>query len=163
MRRQWSKKGYLSQLPCPPPEDLPNPGIELRSSSLQTDSLPSESPRKPKNTGVDSLSLLQVIFLTQELNKGLLHCRQILYQLSYQGSPIDTTITTNCWHIRKTVTFSIIFSDKVIYGWSSTRSNFIDSRLYWVNNKPYKMTAPRIWWSPSGFLENALVWLYKSR
>ena len=40
---------------------------------------------KPKNTGVDSLSLLQWIFLTQELNWGLLHCRQILYQLSYQG------------------------------------------------------------------------------
>ena len=42
---------------------------------------------KPKNTGVGSLSLLQGIFLTQELNWCLLHCRQILYQLSYQGSP----------------------------------------------------------------------------
>ena len=31
--------------------------------------------------------LSQGIFLTQELNWGLLHCRQILYQLSYQGSP----------------------------------------------------------------------------
>ena len=38
---------------------------------------------KPKNIGVGSLSLLQRIFLTQELNWGLLHCRQILYQLSY--------------------------------------------------------------------------------
>ena len=34
---------------------------------------------KPKNTGVGSLSLLQWIFLTQELNQGLLNCRQILY------------------------------------------------------------------------------------
>ena len=34
-----------------------------------------------------SLSLLQVIFLIQKLNQGLLHCRQILYQLSYEGSP----------------------------------------------------------------------------
>ena len=33
------------------------------------------------------LSLLQGIFLTQELNRGLLNCRQILYQLSYEGSP----------------------------------------------------------------------------
>ena len=32
-----------------------------------------------------SLSLLQWIFPTQELNPGLLHCRQILYQLSYHG------------------------------------------------------------------------------
>ena len=42
--------------------------------------------REPKNTRVGSLSLLQQIFLTQESNWGLLHSRQILYQLSYQGS-----------------------------------------------------------------------------
>ena len=40
-----------------------------------------------KNTGVGSHSLLYGIFLTQGLNLGLLHCRQILYQLSHQGSP----------------------------------------------------------------------------
>jgi len=40
-----------------------------------------------QNTGVGSLSLLQGIFPTQELNQGLLHCKLILYQLSYQGSP----------------------------------------------------------------------------
>ena len=33
-----------------------------------------------------SLSLLQGTFLTQKMNQSLLHCRQILYQLSYQGS-----------------------------------------------------------------------------
>ena len=44
---------------------------------------------KPKNAGVGNLSLLQWIFLTQELNGGLLHFRQILYQLSYQGSPFS--------------------------------------------------------------------------
>ena len=41
---------------------------------------------EPKNTGVGSLSLLQWIFPTQGSNWGLLHCRWILYQLSYQGS-----------------------------------------------------------------------------
>ena len=42
------------------------------------------------NTGVDSLlSFLQGIFPTQRLNPGLLYCRQILYQLSHQGSPIS--------------------------------------------------------------------------
>ena len=40
-----------------------------------------------QNTGVGSLSLLQEIFPTQELNSGLLHCRQIIYQLSLKGSP----------------------------------------------------------------------------
>ena len=43
-----------------------NPGIESRSPTLQEDSLLSEPPGKPKNTGVGSLSLLQGIFLTQE-------------------------------------------------------------------------------------------------
>ena len=33
-----------------------------------------------------AISLLQGIFLTQELNLGPLHCRQILYRLSYEGS-----------------------------------------------------------------------------
>ena len=71
----------------PSPGNLPNPGIEPRSPALQVDSLPPEPQGKPKNTAVGSLSLLQGIFLTQELNQGLLHCRRILYQLSYQGSP----------------------------------------------------------------------------
>ena len=79
---------YWSGLPCPPPEDLPKPGIEPRSPAWQVDSLPSESPEKPKDTGVGSVSLLQQIFPTQEFNQSLLHCRQILYQLSYQGIPI---------------------------------------------------------------------------
>ena len=83
----FSRQECLSGLPCPAPEDLPNPGIEPRSPALQVDSLPSEPPRKPKNTGVGSLSLLQGIFLTQEFNQRLLHCRRILYQLSYQESP----------------------------------------------------------------------------
>ena len=59
---------------------FPNPGIEPRSPALQTDSLPAEPPGKPKNTGVGSLSLFWRMFLTRESNRGLLHCRQILYQ-----------------------------------------------------------------------------------
>ena len=40
-----------------------------------------------QNTGIGSLSLLQGIFPTQGSNPGLLHCRQILYQLSSRGRP----------------------------------------------------------------------------
>ena len=65
---------------------LPNPGIKPRSAALQVDFLPAEPQGKPKNTGVGSLLLLQRILLTQELNQGLLHCRQILYQQNYEGS-----------------------------------------------------------------------------
>ena len=69
----------------PSPGDLPNQGMESRSPTLQADSLPSEPPGKPKNIGAGSQSPFQGIFLTQEPNWGLLHCRRILYQLSWYG------------------------------------------------------------------------------
>ena len=78
---------YWSGFPFPSPGYLPNPGIEPRSPALLADSLPAEPHEQPKNTGAGSLSLRQRIFQTQESNRGLLHCRQILHQLSYQGSP----------------------------------------------------------------------------
>ena len=79
----------LEWLPCPPPGDLPNSGIKPRSPTQQADSLLSELPGKPNTTEVGSLSLLHEIFLTEESNWRLLHCRQILCQLSYQGSPME--------------------------------------------------------------------------
>ena len=47
-----------------------------------------------KYNGVYKYSLLQRIFLTQELNLGLSHCRQILYWLSYQGRHIERSVLT---------------------------------------------------------------------
>ena len=85
----FSRPEYWSGQPFPSPEGHPNPGIEPRSPALQADSLPAGSQGKPKNTGVGSLSLLMQIFPTQESNQGLLHCRWILYQLSYEGSHPD--------------------------------------------------------------------------
>ena len=70
------------------PADLPNPGIEPRSPTLQVDSLPAELTGKLKNTAVGSLSLLQGIFPTQELYQDLLHYRQILYRLSHRGDSL---------------------------------------------------------------------------
>ena len=61
---------------------------QTQVSHMWADSLPAEPQVKPKNTGVGSLSLLQGIFPTQESNWGLLHCRQILYQLSHQGRSV---------------------------------------------------------------------------
>ena len=72
----------LEGLPCPAPGDLPNPAIKPVSPVLQADPSPSEPPKKTKNTGMGSLTLLQEIFPLQEGNWGLLHCRQILYLLS---------------------------------------------------------------------------------
>ena len=54
----FSRQEYWSGLPCPPPEDLPHPGIKPASPILQADSLPTEPPGKPNytiNVGVNYL------------------------------------------------------------------------------------------------------------
>ena len=53
----FSMQEYWNGLPCSPPGDLFNPGIKLRSPALWVNSLATEPPGKPKNTGVGSLSL----------------------------------------------------------------------------------------------------------
>ena len=85
--------GILEWVSMAPSMGSSQPRDRIWSPTLQADSLPSEPPGKPKNTGVGSLSLLQRIFLTQESNCGLLHCRQNLFQLSYQGSPRNSQFT----------------------------------------------------------------------
>ena len=47
----FSRLEYWSGLPCPPPGDLPDPGIKLGSPALQADSLLSEPPGKPTSEG----------------------------------------------------------------------------------------------------------------
>ena len=73
-------------------EALIHDETESESCSVVFNSLPPHRLYSPwkclgQNTGVGSLSLLQQIFPIQESNRGLLHCRRILYPLSYQGSP----------------------------------------------------------------------------
>ena len=65
------------------------PGIETRSPTLQADFLQSEPAGKPMNNGIGRLSLFQQILGTQGLNRGLLHCRRILYQLIYEGGRFE--------------------------------------------------------------------------
>ena len=48
-----------------------------------------------KNTGVGCHFLLQGIFPIQGFNRGLFHCRQVLYHLSYQGRLYCPSITIN--------------------------------------------------------------------
>ena len=63
--------------------------VKSESRSVVSDSLRPQGLYSPwnspgQNTVVGSRSLLQGIFLSQRLNLGLLHCRQILYQLSHK-------------------------------------------------------------------------------
>ena len=102
----FSTQEPWSGLPCPPPGDLPDPGIKsvsLLFPAMAAGSLPVVPLGKNEckllnsvwlfatrglynpwnspgqNTGVGSHSLLQGIFPTQGMNPGFLHCRQILY------------------------------------------------------------------------------------
>ena len=71
---------------------LQNPESESHSvvsDPLQLHGLHSPWNSPGQNTGVGSLSLLQGIFPPQGSNPGVLHCRWILYELSYQGRPIQ--------------------------------------------------------------------------
>ena len=117
----FSRQECWSGLPCSSPRDLLNSGIKPRSPVMQEDSLPSEPPGKPKNTRVGGISLLQGIFQTRESNWGLLRCRQILYQLSHQGSPQSGIRFAKCFSILWLV-FSLfcgssfLFADGVVKG-----------------------------------------------
>ena len=48
----FSRQEYWSEFPCPPPGDLPDPGVEPRSPPLQMDSLTTEPPGKPFDLGL---------------------------------------------------------------------------------------------------------------
>ena len=61
-----------------------------------------------KNTGVGCHGLLQGTFPIQRSNPGLPHCRQILYQLSYQGSPACTLLHSFLW-----------LQDSLLYGYAT--------------------------------------------
>ena len=86
--QQLQETNIYGIIPCPT-KGAGSSQKESESHSVMSDSLQPHGLYSPwnspgQNTGVGSHSLLQGIFPTQESNQGLLHCRQILYQLSYQ-------------------------------------------------------------------------------
>ena len=80
-----------------------NESRSVVSDSLRPHGLYSPWNSPSQNTGLGSLSLLQGIFPTQELNQGLQHCRQILYQLSYKGSPQRNVLKRQIYKYRKQI------------------------------------------------------------
>ena len=76
---EFSRQEYWSGLPFPPPGELPDPGVQASSPELAGGFFTTEPLGDPKNTGVGSLSLLQLIFPTQELNKTNQPINQSLY------------------------------------------------------------------------------------
>ena len=86
------------------------------------------------STGVCSLSLLQGIFPTQRSNPGLLHCRQILYQLSHKGSP----------RILKWVAYSFSTGSSQLRNWTGVSCIACGFFTYWT----VRLTSyqERGWW-----------------
>ena len=76
-----------------------------------------------KNAGVGCHAPLQGVFPTQGSNPDLLHCRWILYHLSYQGSPLSIM------HIHKyvvNVIFNTIYESEKLEDLSSISKNMVD-------------------------------------
>ena len=102
---EFSRQEYWSRLPFLSPGDLPSPGIKPRSPTLQADALPSESRKSLRGVRLFATpwTIESMEFSRPEYwsgwpfpspgdlpNPGVkLHCRPILYQLSYQGSPVN--------------------------------------------------------------------------
>ena len=112
----FSRQEYGNGLPYPPPPgDLLNPGIQTRSPTLQADSLPSDPPGKPMNTGEGSLSLFQEIFLTQEFNMGLPHFRWCLCAWIYivVQSPSHVQLFATPWIATRQASLSLTISQSL--------------------------------------------------
>ena len=83
------------------PMDCSPPGSSVHGDSLS------------KDTGVGCHALFQGNFLTQGSNPGLLHCREILYCLSHQGSPDHQGGFSICFLMERDTIF--VFCDTNLY------------------------------------------------
>ena len=110
---EFSRPEYWRELPFPSAGDLPNPGSEPRSPTLQVDSLPAEPPGKPKDTGVGNLCILQGIFLIQESGRTRVFC--IAGGFSTSWATRDAQLYHNLTQLQQFLMFTIIHNiwDKI--------------------------------------------------
>ena len=89
----FSRQEYWSGLPFPSPRELPDPGIEPGSPTLQAGSLPSEPPGKPLPP------LGKLLFINLNVSSHQWHPRFLLLSrissrvvLSGEGSPVMASL-----------------------------------------------------------------------
>ena len=87
-------------------------------------------------------SLLQGIFPTQGLNPGLLHCRQIVYHLSHEGSPCRWVIINKSLFSLSTGTFSSL--NIRVGDFQDTFRCEIEAHIIWVFN--FKLVSKPVFW-----------------
>ena len=127
---------------------------------------PRNSPGK--NIGVGCQSLLQDIFLTQGSNPDLLHCRQILYQLSHQGKLL---VINKSWRYMVTIVNIVItlfgnrswldwvwwsFSNKIIMLYTCNNIILWDNYISIHTKKPLKQEPSK----PDQWQERTKRWQY---
>ena len=115
----FSRQEYWSGLPCPPPGDLPDPGIESRSPALQVDSLLSEPPGKPLTLQVSEfqdysfsifLANLPVLFRDHLF---LIKCQiqQIVTNICYEHSLFSILLYNQ--HLTRYIVLQVIGGDSL--------------------------------------------------
>jgi len=131
---EFSRQEYWSRLPCPPPGDLPNPGIEPGSPALQADSLLSEPPGKPKNTGVDSY----------HFSRESSHPRNWTRVSYIAGGFFTSWATREAWIKAKHLKFVTKLWHRMIpcqHGWALNTSQYFCTRQLTLQFLPYVTTT----------------------
>ena len=117
----------------------------LSRVTLQPHELYSPWNSPGQTTQVDILSLLQCIFQTQGSNPGLPHCWQILYQMSYQGSPSGSylgRLEVLAMEIRQEKDWKIKKKEKMVL--------FTDKKIVFIEKESLLL---KFWWVFSNIAE----------
>ena len=96
---EFSRPEYWKWVAFPLSRGSSRPRDQTQVSCIAGRFITSWATREAQERWSVCLSFLQQMFPIQESNWGLLHCRWILYQLSYQGSPNNILINLNVYYV----------------------------------------------------------------
>ena len=143
----FSRQEYWSGLPCPPPGDLPYPGIEPRSPELQADSLLSEPPGKPNENskcvqiGLKTASYCFNLWCLIVGQMGLFSQVNKLFEFFpvpvWSLSIFFSVFILGCWYVRS------LYETAHITFIMCARFTFIMRNSLWIHNE-WSHTFPSI-------------------
>ena len=99
----FSRQEYWSGLPFPSPGDLPNPGIEPRSPTLQADALPSEPPGNPTLKLIQCPRICLGVLVSSPLFEDLVPAFQRAHRTNLESAPTESPGTQRMpsnWQLR---------------------------------------------------------------
>ena len=158
----FSRQEYWSRLPCPPPGDLPNPGIKPRSPTLQADSLLSEAPGKPIG-GFKKAKSLSTSYIFKIMSILLADRPSSVYKFLLV-SAFNFSRHLHCFFLLNNCIYNLIFSFKSFS--KSTKSLFpadwplFYSSLSWPNLYLGQLQQVSFWYVPSLFFCFSLLCIH---